>query len=71
MGEMTRLGLLHEGDAGFLDHVTVPAGLYEGDPLRLCEARMFGHRRVHWNRRLCLGRFGLGVLQHLIHGFPS
>ncbi|MHC2601891.1 hypothetical protein ACVL92_002705 [Bradyrhizobium liaoningense] len=71
MGEVPRLRLPHEGDAGFLDDVAVPAGLHEGHPLRLGKARMLDCRRVHGNRRLGrLGRFVLGILQHLIHGFP-
>src|SRR3954453_484321 len=75
MGEVASLGLLDEGNAGLLDDVAVPAGLHEGHPLRFCEARMRG-RRILWNRRLgYLGRFDLGsldlgILQHLIHGFP-
>ena len=60
MGEVARFGFLDEGDAGFLDHVAVPAGLHEGHPLRLCETRVLGRRRINWNRRLgCLGRFDL------------
>ncbi|MGY3076499.1 hypothetical protein ACVWZZ_002870 [Bradyrhizobium sp. LM6.10] len=73
MIEVTHFCLPHEGDAGLLDHVAVPAGLHEGHPLRLCEARML-RRGILWNRRRrlgWLGRFGLGVLQHLIHGFPQ
>src|SRR5436305_6894918 len=63
MIEVTRFRLLDEGDAGLLDHVAVPAGLHEGNPLRLGETRMLDRRRVHGNRWWGrAGRFGFGSL---------
>src|SRR3954451_24327515 len=78
MIEVTRFCLPHEGDAGLLDHVAVPAGLHEGHPLRFREARMVGRRilrnrrwRLGWLGNFGFGSFDLGVLQQLIHGFPQ
>ena len=34
---MTRLDLGEEGDAAFLDHLAMPGGLHEGNPLRLID----------------------------------
>src|SRR6266852_4669265 len=78
---MARLDLLEEGEPAFLDHLAMPGGLHEGDPLRLCKARVrwnrwtidrFGSGRVVYFRSIYFGSvLYLGsVLQHLIHGFP-
>ena len=83
IGNVTRLDLAEEGDAAFLDHLAVPGGLHERDPLRFCKSRVrkngrmidrLGRALTAW--RLLLRKY-LGVssdlgsiLQHLIHGFP-
>jgi hypothetical protein len=61
--DVPRLGLDEECGLAFHHHLAMPGGLHEGDPLRLGEARM---RPRGW---VC-GLGVLGVLQHLIHGFP-
>src|SRR6266404_4299907 len=79
-GNAARLDLAKECEAAFLDHLAVPGGLYEGDPLRFCKSRVRGNGRMISNFR---GAFYFGrvfyfrrvfyfgsVLQHLIHGFP-
>src|SRR5258707_229809 len=79
-GNAARLDLAKECEAAFLDHLAVPGGLYEGDPLRFCKSRVRGNGRTISNFR---GAFYFGrvfyfrrifyfgsVLQHLIHGFP-
>src|SRR6266849_10293646 len=66
--DAARLDLGEECDPAFLDHLAMPGGLHEGDPLRFCKPRVRGNR---WTIDR-LGRvfyFG-SVLQHLIHGFP-
>ncbi len=54
--DVARLDLVEEGDPRLLDHLAMPAGLHEGDPLRLGKARM---RRC---RGWIIGDGGLGVL---------
>src|ERR1700694_5457290 len=72
--DVARLDLLKECDAAFLDHLAMPGGLHEGDPLRFCEPRMRGNRWTidRFGRALYFGRFFYfgSILQHLIHGFP-
>jgi len=53
--DMACLDLAQECDPAFLDHLAVPGGLHEGNPLRPCEARM--HGRVDG-----FGSLGVGVL---------
>src|SRR4051794_22559586 len=70
---VARLDLLEECDAAFFDHLAMPGGLHERNPLRFCKSRVHADRRFSNFRSdlYCSGVFYFErVLQHLIHGFP-
>jgi hypothetical protein len=46
---VARLDLLEECEAAFLDHLAMPGGLYEGNPLRLRKPRVYPDRRAIGN----------------------
>src|SRR6267378_5270279 len=48
---VARLDLFEECEPAFCDHLAMPGGLHEGDPLRFCKARVRGNRRT-------INRFG-------------
>src|SRR5436305_11833004 len=65
--DVARLDLLEECDAAFLDHLAMPGGLHESDPLRPGKPRMRRDGRTIDGFR---GVFYFGrLLQHLIHGY--